>query len=72
MGAAVHAFQLRTFYPSKTVNEKKSRKCKKQGIKNSLFLYYIQVKYGDIADKSPNAANDERTFNYRWPKHGSY
>ena len=64
--AAVYNFQLRTFYPNKTVTKKKSRKCKKTGIKNFLFLNYIQAKCGDIADKNPNAADDdERTFNYR-------
>ena len=50
-------------------NKKKSRKCNKQGIKIFLLLYYIQAKCGDIADKNPNAADDdEQTFNYRWPK----
>ena len=46
-----------------------SRKCNKQGINNFLFLYYyIQVKWGNIANKYPNAADDdEQTFNYRWP-----
>ena len=64
--AAVYTFQLRTFHPNKTVNKKKSRKCKKEDIKNFLFLYYIQAKCGDIADKNPNAAyDDEQTFNYR-------
>ena len=67
-GSRVYTFQLRTFDPNKTVNKKKSSKCKKQGIKNFLLLYYIQVKCGDIADKSPNAADsDEQTFNYRRP-----
>ena len=55
-------------HPNKIVNKKKSRKCKKQAIKNLLFLYYIKAKCGDIADKNPNAADDdERTFNYTWP-----
>ena len=50
------------------VNKKKSRKFKKQGIKSFLFLYYIQAKCDDIAEKNPNAADDnEQTFNYRWP-----
>ena len=54
-------------HPNKTVNKKKSRKCKKQGIKY-LFLYYIQAKCGNIADKNPNAVDhDEQTCNYRWP-----
>ena len=46
-----------------------SRKYNKQGINNFLFLYYyIQVKWGNIANKYPNAADDdEQTFNYRWP-----
>ena len=66
--AEIYTFQLRTFHPNKTVNKKKSRNYKKQGIKNFLFLYYIQVKSGDIADKNPNVADDdERTCNYRWP-----
>ena len=64
-GATVYTFQLRTFHPNKTVNKKKSRKCKKQGIKN-LLLDYIQAKCGDIADKNPNVGDDdERPFNYR-------
>ena len=68
--AAVYTFQLQTFHLNKTVSKKKSKKCKKQCIKNFLFFYYIQAKSGDIADKNPNAADDdERTFNYRWPKH---
>ena len=68
MVAAVYTFQLQTFHPNKTVNKKKSRKCKKQGIKNFLFLYYIQAKCGDIANKNPNLMDvDEQTFNYRWP-----
>ena len=50
MVAAVYTFLLRTFHPNKTVN-KKSRKCKKQGIKNFLFLYYIQANCGNIAKK---------------------
>ena len=55
-------------HPNKILNKKKSRKCKKQGINNFLFLYYSEAKCGDIADKNPNAADDnERTFNYRWP-----
>ena len=54
------------FHPNKTANKKKSRKCEKKDSKNFLFLYYIQAKCGDIADKNPNAADDdERTFNYR-------
>ena len=57
--AAVYTFQLQTFHPNETVNKKKSRKCKKQGIKNFLCLCYIQVKYGDIADKNPYAADDD-------------
>ena len=66
--AAIHTFQLQRFYPNKTVNKKKSRKCKKQGIKNFLFLYYMQAKCGNIANKNPNVADDnEQTFNYRWP-----
>ena len=66
--AAVYTFQLQTFHPNKTVNKKKSRKCKKQGIKNFLLLYYIQAKCGNIADKNPNSAdNDKQTLNYRWP-----
>ena len=66
--AAVYTFQLRTFRPSKTVNKKKNRKCKKQGIKNFLFMYCIQAKCSNIADKKANAADgDEQTFNYRWP-----
>ena len=53
-------------HPSKTVNKKKSRKCKKQGIKNFLFLYYIQAKCSKIADKNPNAVDDnEQTYNHR-------
>ena len=63
--ATVYTFQLPTFHPNKTVSKKKSRKCKKYCIKNFLFLYYIQAKCGSIADKNPNAADDdERTFNY--------
>ena len=55
-------------HPNKTVNKKKSRKCKKQGIKDFLFLYYIQAKCGNIADKNPNAVDhNEQTCNYRWP-----
>ena len=66
--AAIYTFQLQTFHPNKTVNKKKSGKCKKQGIKNFLFLYYIQAKCGNIAGKNPNAADDdEPTFNYGWP-----
>ena len=57
--AAVYTFQLRTFHPNKTVNKNKSRKCKKKGIENFLFLYYIQVKCGDIGNKNPNAVDDE-------------
>ena len=46
----------------------KSRKCKKQGIKNFIFLYYILAKCVDIAEKNPTVAdNDEQTFNHRWP-----
>ena len=57
------------FNKNKTVKKKKSRKCKKEGIRNLLFLYCIQAKCGDIADKNPNAADDdERTFNCRWSK----
>ena len=67
--ASVYTFQLRTFHPNKTGSKKKIRKCKKQSIKDFLFLYYIQAKCGDIADKNANAADDDkRTFNYRWPK----
>ena len=59
---------LQTFHPNKAVNKKKSRKCKKQGIKKFLFLYYTQAKCCDITGKNPNAADgDEQTFNYRWP-----
>ena len=59
--------KLPNFVPN-SVNKKKSRKCKKQGIKNFLFLYYIQAKCGNIADKIPNVAdNNKQTFNYRWP-----
>ena len=47
------------FHPSKTVNKNKSRICQKQGIKNFLFLYYIQPKCVDITDKNPNVADDE-------------
>ena len=61
--------QLQTFHPNKTVHKKKSRKCKKQDIKNFLFLYFIQAKCGNIGDKNPNVTDgDEQTFNYRWPK----
>ena len=56
--AAVYTFQLRTFHPNETVNKKESRKCKKQGIKNFLFLYYIQAKCGDITNKNPNVSDD--------------
>ena len=50
------------------VSKKKSRKFKKQGIKSFLLLYYIQAKCDNIAEKNPNAADeDEQTFNYRWP-----
>ena len=55
----VYTFQLQTFHPYETVNKKKSGKCKKQGIKNFFFLYYIQGKCGDIADKNPNVADDD-------------
>ena len=72
MVAAVCTFQLQTFCPNKTENNKKSRKCKKQGIKNFLFLYYIQAKCCNITNKNPNAADDtEQTFNYRWPNLGT-
>ena len=65
--AAVYTFQMQIFHQNKTVT-KKSRKCKKQSIKNFLFLYYIQAKCNDIANKNPNVADDnEQTFNYRWP-----
>ena len=57
--AAVYTFQLQTFHPDKTTNKMKSRKCKKQGIKNFLFLYYIQAICDHIADKNPNVADDE-------------
>ena len=31
-------------------------------------MYYTQVKCDDIADKNPNAVDDDkRTFNYGWP-----
>ena len=61
-------FSTATFHPNKTVKKKKSRKCKKQGIKNFSFLYYIQAKCSNIADKNPNLADDnEWTFNHRWP-----
>ena len=50
-------------HPSKTVNKKKSRKCKKQGIKNFLFLYYIQAKCSNIANKNPKIY---KSVNYRW------
>ena len=37
-------------------------------IKSFLFLYCIQAKCDDIANKNPNVADyDEWTFNYRWP-----
>ena len=66
--AAVYTSQLRAFRPRKTLNKKKNRKRKKQGIKNFLFLNYIQAKCSNIADKNPNAADgDKQTFNYRWP-----
>ena len=60
-------FQHRTFHPpNKTVNNKKSRKCKKTSYQK--FFYYIQAKCGDITNKNPNAADDdEQTFIYRWP-----
>ena len=45
--------------PNKTVNKKKSRKQKKRDIKSFLFLYYIQAKRDDTADKNPNAADDD-------------
>ena len=66
---AVSAVCPANIHPNKTVNKKKSRKCKKQGIsKNCLFLYYIQAKCDNITDKNPGAVDDdERTFNYRWP-----
>ena len=68
MVATVYTFQLWTFYPNKTLNKKKNRKCKKHGIKSFLFLYYNQAKFDDIAHKNPNTADiDEQTFNYRWP-----
>ena len=61
-------FSIANIHPNKTVNKKKSRKCKTQGIKNFLFLYYIQANCDNIADKNPDAVDgDERTFNYRWP-----
>ena len=64
--AAVYTSQLRAFHPRKTLNKKKNRKCKKQGIKNFLFLYYIQAKCSKIADKNPNAVHDnEQTYNHR-------
>ena len=67
MAAAIYTFQLQIFHPNKT-NKKRSRKYNKLGIKNFLFLYSIQAKCSDIADKNPNAVNDnEETFNYRWP-----
>ena len=38
-------------------------------MKNFLFLFYIQAKYGNIATKNPSGADDdEQTFNYIWPK----
>ena len=65
--AAVYTSQLRPYDPNKTANKKKTRKCKKEGIKNFLFFYYIQAKCGDINDKNPNAADDdERYFTCRW------
>ena len=61
--AAIYTFKLGTFHPNKTANKKKCRKCKKQGIKNFLFLYYIQAKCSNIADKNPNVADDnEQTY----------
>ena len=63
--AAVYTFQLQTFHPNKTVNKKKSRKCKKQGIKNFLLLYYIQAKCGNIADKNPNSADNDIYTNFK-------
>ena len=70
MGKTVYTFQLLTFHPNKTVNKKKSKRCKKQGIKN-LFLYIIQGKYHNTANKNLNAVDDnERTFNHIWPKNG--
>ena len=63
MVAAVYTFQMQTFHPNKIVNKKKSKKCKKQGITNFLFLYYIQAKCSDIVNKNPNAVDDnEQTF----------
>ena len=57
----------------KTVNKKKIRKGKKEAIKTFLCLYYNQAKCVDIANKNPNAADDdERTLNYRWPEKVSY
>ena len=58
-------FSNADIHPNKAVNEKKSRKCEKQGIKISYFLYYIQGKCGDIANKDPYVAdNNEQTFNF--------
>ena len=57
--AAVYTFQLQTFYLKRTVNKEKIRKCKKQGIKNLLVLYYIQAKCRNTADKNPNAADED-------------
>ena len=31
----------------------------KQGIKNFLSLYYVQTKCGNVANKNPNAADDD-------------
>ena len=53
------SIKLPNFVPN-SVNKKKSRKYKKQGIKNFLFLYYIQAKSDNIADKNPNAADDDK------------
>ena len=66
-GSSSLYFSTATIHPNKTANKKKTRKCKKEGIKNFLFFYYIQAKCGDITDKNPNAADDnERYFTCRW------
>ena len=73
-GSQVDSSRL-CFPPTRRFKSKTVRKSnKKQGIKNFTFSYHIQKKCGDIANKIPNAADDdERTFTYRWPNsYGSY
>ena len=67
-GSQVDSSRL-CFPPTRRFKSKTVRKSnKKHGIKNFTFSYIIQKKCGYIANKIPNATDDDQwTFTYRWP-----